>query len=121
MDFGVCVYVFFSCFAVVSFRLTHAHVHTHTSHTHAHIRYKKNLKVLCIVHPTFWVKFVFWLSKAFVSKKFFRKLHYIERALDLYQFFDPKTLIIPEHIMKYIYIRYYIYICVCVCVCVLLY
>lgn len=35
-------------------------------------KYKKNLKAFYIVHPTFWVKCLFWFMTPFLSKKFWR-------------------------------------------------
>jgi len=64
-------------------------------------KYKKNMKRLFIVHPNFWVKLVLWFTQPFVKKKFWRKVQYVQRLFDLYEFFDPKTLLIPEAIRKY--------------------
>jgi len=64
-------------------------------------KYKKNMKRLFIVHPNFWVKLVLWFTQPFVKKKFWRKVTYIQRLFDLYEFFDPKTLLIPEPIRKF--------------------
>jgi len=59
------------------------------------------MKRLFIVHPNFWVKLVLWFAQPFVKKKFWRKVTYIQRLFDLYEFFDPKTLLIPEPIRKF--------------------
>jgi len=64
-------------------------------------KYKKNMKRLFIVHPNFWVKLVLWFIQPFVKKKFWKKVQYVQRLFDLYEFFDPKTLLIPEVIRKY--------------------
>jgi len=64
-------------------------------------KYKKNMKRLFIVHPNFWVKLVLWFAQPFVKKKFWRKVQYVQRLFDLYEFFDPKTLLIPEPIRRY--------------------
>lgn len=42
-------------------------------------RYRKNLKNLLIVHPTMWMKMVFWVITPFVSSKFWQKLVYIDK------------------------------------------
>jgi len=64
-------------------------------------KYKKNMKRLFIVHPNFWVKLLLYFVQPFVSKKFWRKMQYVQRLFDLYEWFDPKTLLVPEHIRKY--------------------
>lgn len=64
-------------------------------------KYKKNMKRIFIVHPTFWTKMVLWFAKPFVSVKVWKKLHTITRLREIYQYFDPKTLRIPEAIHKF--------------------
>jgi len=64
-------------------------------------KYKKNLRRLFIVHPNFWIKMVLWFVNPFVKKKFWKKMKYVPRLYDLYEFFEPKQLIIPEKILKY--------------------
>lgn len=64
-------------------------------------KYKKNLKRLFIVHPSFWSKVVLGFVKVFVSAKFWKKLTYTEKLMDLYRDFDPKSLKIPGKILQY--------------------
>jgi len=64
-------------------------------------KYKKNMKRLFIVHPTFWVKTLFFFLQPFVKKKVWKKVKYVPRLYDLYEWFEPKTLIIPDKIHQY--------------------
>lgn len=43
-------------------------------------KYKKNLKKLYILHPTFWVKSFFFFVRPFISSKFWRKVEYVKSA-----------------------------------------
>lgn len=61
----------------------------------------QNMKRLFLVHPNFWVKLVLAFVNPFVSKKFWKKLHYVEKLMDLYLHFDPQTLRIPSKILQY--------------------
>mmetsp|Transcript_6401 Transcript_6401/g.11791 ORF Transcript_6401/g.11791 Transcript_6401/m.11791 type:complete len:517 (+) Transcript_6401:117-1667(+) len=64
-------------------------------------KYKKNMKNLYIVHPSWWVKALFMFARPFISGKFYKKLHYVYYLMDMYEMFDAKTLRIPNHIIKY--------------------
>lgn len=64
-------------------------------------KYKKNMKRIFLVHPTFWTKAVLWFAKPFVSAKVWKKFYYIQRLRDIYEYFDSKTLSIPEEIIKF--------------------
>lgn len=64
-------------------------------------KHKKNLKRLFIVHPSTWVRLVAWFATPFVKKQFWKKVTYVSRLLDLYEYFDPRTLVIPESILKH--------------------
>ena len=64
-------------------------------------KYKKNLKALYVVHPSWWVRMLFMFARPFVSSKFFKKLYYIDYLMDMYEIFDPKTLRIPQHVVRY--------------------
>jgi hypothetical protein len=50
-----------------------------------------------MVHPSMWVKSMLWFLTPFVSKTSWRKLIYINRLTQLYQYFDAATLTLPEH------------------------
>lgn len=64
-------------------------------------KYKKNMKRVFIVHPTFWVRTVLAFARLFVSRKVWRKVHYSGKLMDLYQEFDPRGLRIPAQILEY--------------------
>jgi len=59
------------------------------------------MKRIFIVHPTFWTKAVLWFAKPLVSAKVWKKLYYIQRLRDIYEYFDYKTLRVPEEIIKH--------------------
>ena len=66
-----------------------------------HCRYKKNLKRLFIVHPSFWVKMMFGLCRPFISSKFWKKLSYIDDLAELYSFIPRSELTFPEEVLRY--------------------
>lgn len=45
--------------------------------------HRKNLKALSIVHPTLYVRLFLFSARAFVSVKFWDKLHYVDRIEEL--------------------------------------
>jgi len=64
-------------------------------------KYKKNLKRLIIVHPTFWVKVVLLFATPFISKKFWRKVSKVEKLKQLFDEFDAQALNVEEAIVKH--------------------
>lgn len=64
-------------------------------------KYKKGLKALFIVHPSFWTKMVFFLARPFLSPKFFAKLHYVGRVFDLFDKIDRKQIELPHDVFEY--------------------
>eukprot|EP01119_Soliformovum_irregulare_P008996 TRINITY_DN22107_c0_g1_i1.p1 TRINITY_DN22107_c0_g1~~TRINITY_DN22107_c0_g1_i1.p1 ORF type:complete len:423 (-),score=94.69 TRINITY_DN22107_c0_g1_i1:163-1404(-) len=64
-------------------------------------KYKKNLKSLYIVHPTFWVRTTFKLFKPFLSHKFWQKLVYIDEPNDIYKFVRKDQVNFPEVVFKH--------------------
>jgi Rho GTPase-activating protein 1 len=64
-------------------------------------KYKKNLKQLFIVQPSFWVKTVFRLFRPFISSKFWKKLVYIEDIkTELSKFLNIQQLKLPEDVIQ---------------------
>ena len=63
--------------------------------------YKKNLKRLFIVHPSFFVKVVMWFVSPFISKKFWKKLRKVDKLTEVYEELDPQTVNIPDDILAY--------------------
>ena len=59
-------------------------------------KYKKNLKQLFIVHPTFWIRTSFKLFRPFLSSKFWRKLTYIDNIEQLDQYIDRDEIVLPR-------------------------
>lgn len=64
-------------------------------------KYKKNLKRLFIVHPSWWVKVVLFFVSPFISSKFWKKLKKVDKLLDLYEDIDAQTLRVPQAIVAY--------------------
>eukprot|EP01114_Cavostelium_apophysatum_P016541 TRINITY_DN4728_c0_g1_i1.p1 TRINITY_DN4728_c0_g1~~TRINITY_DN4728_c0_g1_i1.p1 ORF type:complete len:615 (+),score=174.42 TRINITY_DN4728_c0_g1_i1:70-1914(+) len=63
--------------------------------------YKKNLKSLYIVHPTFWTRTMAKCFKPFISSKFWQKLKYVDDLADLYKFVHRDQLRLPEYVSKH--------------------
>jgi hypothetical protein len=63
-------------------------------------KYKKNLKMLYIVHPSVWVKMTFKLFKPFISSKFWRKLVYIDQAAELFNYFPKDQITLPSYVLN---------------------
>lgn len=59
-------------------------------------RLRKNLKHLYVVHPSFWVKTMFRLARPFISRKFYRKLHYISSLQLLSTHVSLDQVVIPQ-------------------------
>jgi len=53
------------------------------------------------VHPTIWLKLLFWFASPFVSKKVWSKLKYIEQIMDLQNFVNFQQLKLPDYIFEY--------------------
>ena len=64
-------------------------------------KYKKNLKALYVVHPTFWLKTLFFFLTPFVSKKFWVKLQQIDTLHDLYTFIPQNQLDLPDFVIQF--------------------
>jgi len=63
-------------------------------------KYRKNLKQLFIVHPSFFTKMLFSLAGATISPKFFRKIAYIETLSDLARHVPITQIDIPPAVYR---------------------
>jgi Rho GTPase-activating protein 1 len=61
-------------------------------------KYKKNLKQLFIVNPSFWVKAGFQFFRPFISSKFWKKVVYVTEMRQLYQFMSPTQIRFPAYV-----------------------
>jgi Rho GTPase-activating protein 1 len=61
-------------------------------------KYKKNLKQLFIVNPSFWVKAGFQFFRPFVSGKFWKKVVYVSEVRQLYQYMSPTQIRFPDYV-----------------------
>eukprot|EP01028_Stygiella_incarcerata_P001263 TRINITY_DN1203_c1_g2_i4.p1 TRINITY_DN1203_c1_g2~~TRINITY_DN1203_c1_g2_i4.p1 ORF type:complete len:509 (-),score=128.13 TRINITY_DN1203_c1_g2_i4:154-1680(-) len=67
--------------------------------------YKKNMKALYIVHPTFWTKFVLGLCRPFISKKFWKKVQYVNQVSDLFKHIDRSQIKVPQCVFEHDRVR----------------
>jgi Rho GTPase-activating protein 1 len=64
-------------------------------------KYKKNLKQLFIIQPTFFVKTVFGLFRPFISSKFWKKLVYIDDIKQqLSKYMNIQQLMLPDDVLQ---------------------
>lgn len=65
-------------------------------------KYKKNLKQFFVVHPTFWVKMVFWALQPVISDKFLgSKLKYINNIVELESYLVTDQLSLPTEVVQH--------------------
>uniref|UniRef100_A0A0K0F2D8 Rho GTPase-activating protein 68F (inferred by orthology to a D. melanogaster protein) n=1 Tax=Strongyloides venezuelensis TaxID=75913 RepID=A0A0K0F2D8_STRVS len=64
-------------------------------------RYKKNLKVLAVIHPTRFIKFLWKIFQPFISIKFERKMHYMNYLSELNDIVPVSKLNLPQPIIDY--------------------
>ncbi|EDV19715.1 uncharacterized protein TRIADDRAFT_38479 [Trichoplax adhaerens] len=64
-------------------------------------KYKKNLKALYIVHASNFIKVMFTLLRPIISRKFGRKVQYINRLEELKEFTHYDQLDIPSEVDEY--------------------
>ncbi|KAM7355150.1 uncharacterized protein ACRADG_001326 [Cochliomyia hominivorax] len=65
-------------------------------------RLRKSLKNMYLVHPTFWIKSIIWMTRPFVSTKFWRKLIYVKSLDELSQYVTAlEKAAIPEKVKQY--------------------
>jgi Rho GTPase-activating protein 1 len=63
--------------------------------------YKKNIKHLYVVHPTWWFSFVIWLMATIVSDKFAKKIVMIKKLSLLPVHVPMQSLVIPELVKRH--------------------
>lgn len=62
-------------------------------------RLRKSLKNVYMVHPTFWLKSLVWMSRPFISSKFWRKLVYVKNLEELYSLLPSvETQAVPDKV-----------------------
>lgn len=62
-------------------------------------RLRKSLKNVYMVHPTFWLKSLLWMSRPFISSKFWRKLVYVKNLEELYSLLPSvETQAVPDKV-----------------------
>ena len=62
--------------------------------------FKKNLKQLYVVHPTTFIKMVWFFFKPMISEKFKNKLIYISSIEELKVLLGQKNLIVPDNVRE---------------------
>ncbi|KAJ2471144.1 hypothetical protein GGI02_002465 [Coemansia sp. RSA 2322] len=64
-------------------------------------KYKKNLKALCIVHPSKWVQILMTAMNAVLSPKFARKVQWIDTLSELGHFVPIDQINIPPEVYQF--------------------
>lgn len=64
-------------------------------------RLRKSLKSCYIVHPTFWLKSLIFMTRPFISSKFWRKMVYVPSLEELYTLVPLERNSIPEKVLSY--------------------
>ncbi|XP_034382179.1 rho GTPase-activating protein 8-like isoform X3 [Cyclopterus lumpus] len=64
-------------------------------------RYKKNLKSLYVVHPTSFIRIVWNLFKPLISKKFGKKLTYVNYLTELGEHLNYEQLVVPPDVLRH--------------------
>lgn len=62
--------------------------------------YKKNIKQLIIVHPSWWFKFLMWIMRTIVSSKFAKKVINVDSIDQLDLIIDTSEMNIPGDIRE---------------------
>lgn len=62
--------------------------------------FRKNLKQLFVVHPTWWIRGIWMFFRPFISVKFRNKLIYISTLAELRQSLGMDNLNVPENIIE---------------------
>ncbi|XP_034382178.1 rho GTPase-activating protein 8-like isoform X2 [Cyclopterus lumpus] len=63
-------------------------------------KYKKNLKSLYVVHPTSFIRIVWNLFKPLISKKFGKKLTYVNYLTELGEHLNYEQLVVPPDVLS---------------------
>ncbi|XP_030004708.1 rho GTPase-activating protein 8 [Sphaeramia orbicularis] len=64
-------------------------------------KYKKNLKTLYVVHPTNFIRIVWNIFKPLISRKFGKKLTYVNYLAELRDHLNYEQLIIPPDVLRH--------------------
>lgn len=68
--------------------------------THGPPSYKKNIKQMIIVHPSWWFKFIIGFMKYIVSSKFAKKIINVDTLEDLETYINTDDMMIPGDIRE---------------------
>jgi len=66
-----------------------------------HPKYRRNLKTLYIVHPTWWVRLSIIIMNTFFTSDIREKIRMIDRLSDLYDIIPAEQLKIPNFVLEY--------------------
>lgn len=64
-------------------------------------RFRKNIKVLRILHPSFTIRLFFAFLKPFISAKFYKKINYDYTVEDLKSQYPELSLNLPNWLISY--------------------
>jgi len=63
---------------------------------------KHNVRILYIVHPTWYLRSALWIMAAsFIDNEFYQRIIYIHKLSDLYRVVDPHALDVPSYVRRY--------------------
>uniref|UniRef100_A0A3P9H2P6 Rho GTPase activating protein 8 n=1 Tax=Oryzias latipes TaxID=8090 RepID=A0A3P9H2P6_ORYLA len=65
-------------------------------------KYKKNLKALYVVHPTNFIRIVWNIFKPLISRKFGKKLKYVNYLDELREHLNYEQLFIPADVLRWL-------------------
>ena len=64
-------------------------------------RFKKDLKQLCILHPTFWVKMTVNMTRPFISHKFYEKIVFVNHIDGLKEIIPVDRIDFPDFVLEH--------------------
>ena len=66
-----------------------------------HRRLRKNLKQLAVVHPSWYIRFIFGFFKPFISSKFRKKIQVVPSLHRLADLVSLESVVIPDAVQRY--------------------
>lgn len=62
---------------------------------------KSNVKLLLIVHPSWWLRSALWMLASVTNIPFWDRIVYVHQLKELHAHIDPTSLQIPQHVLLY--------------------
>eukprot|EP00004_Rigifila_ramosa_P021372 TRINITY_DN5675_c0_g1_i2.p1 TRINITY_DN5675_c0_g1~~TRINITY_DN5675_c0_g1_i2.p1 ORF type:complete len:352 (+),score=79.26 TRINITY_DN5675_c0_g1_i2:477-1532(+) len=64
-------------------------------------KYKRNMKAMYVIHPTFWFKAFWWFISPFLSDRAYDKIVYLESVHELFSRIDRSQIRIPDFVFQH--------------------